>query len=174
MPLCCRLGPTVRCYSDNVLTARESDADVLDAYRLLIADVYELAGTSRATSDRLAAIVGQTAARWHVMSAVSDGPETVPAIAHRLGQARQSVQRVVHDLDEAGLVEMRRNPIHARSPLVALTPAGAATLEQIFVASEQNRSELLERSGVSSARLHAARRTIRALLEAFAEMADDH
>ena len=164
---------TGRCYCDRVLTDRELDTDVLDAYRSLIADVYELAGASRATSDRLAATVGQTAARWHVMSVISDDPQTVPAIAQRLGQARQSVQRVVHDLADAGLVELRPNPIHERSPLVVLTRNGNATLDRIFAASEQNRSELLQRAGVSSARLHAAQRTIRTLLAAFGEIADD-
>jgi DNA-binding MarR family transcriptional regulator len=160
---------TASCYYANMLSSTKHDAQLLDAYRLLIADVYELAGASRATSDRLAARVGHTAARWHVLSVVSDGARSVPEIAHRLGQARQSVQRVVHDLCNAGLVELHRNPMHARSPLVALTDTGAATLDQIFQASEQNRLELLDRSGVSTARLHTARKTIRALLDAFAE-----
>jgi DNA-binding MarR family transcriptional regulator len=155
-----------------MLAISKHDVDILDAYRLLIADVYELAGTSRSTSDRLAARVGQTAARWHVMSVLSDGAHTVPAIAHRLGQARQSVQRVVHDVHAEGLVELRPNPIHARSPLVALTPTGAATLDQVFEASEENRRQLLDRSGVSTTRLLAARKTIRALLDAFAEIDD--
>ena len=54
---------------------------ILDAYRLLIADVYELAGASRRTSDDLARAVGQTAARWHVLSALSDAPRSVPSAA---------------------------------------------------------------------------------------------
>jgi hypothetical protein len=43
----------------------------LEAYRLFIADVYELAGQSRRTSESLARELGQTAARWHVLSVLS-------------------------------------------------------------------------------------------------------
>jgi len=142
--------------------------DAVAAYRLLIADVYELAGTSRRTSERMAADLGQTAARWHVMSVVSDGARTVPAIAHRLGHARPSVQRIVHDLEAVGLVELRPNPLHARSPLVALTEPGAKTLERLFDDSARSRTELLARAGVSAGRLLEARETLRALLDAFA------
>jgi DNA-binding MarR family transcriptional regulator len=141
--------------------------DAFTAYRLLIADVYELAGTSRDTSEAIAAQVGQTAARWHVMSVVSEEAQTVPAIAQRLGQARQSVQRVVNDLVDAGLVELIDNPLHARSPHVALTRKGGSTLEQLFTTSERDRVALLARSGVSTKRLLAARAALRALIDAF-------
>src|SRR5438309_10079220 len=94
-----------------------------EAYRLLVADVYELAGESRRSSDALAGRVGQTTARWHVLSVVSDGPRTVASAARRLGLARQSVQRVVDDLVAAGQLALRDNPDHARAPLVA--PTGA-------------------------------------------------
>lgn len=147
--------------------------DAVDAYRLLIADVYELAGVSRDTSERLAAEVGQTAARWHVLSAASEAPQTVPAIARRLGLTRQSVQRVVHDLCDAGLVELRTNPAHARSPLVALTAAGTSTLAKLWAASERSRADLLQRAGVTAEQLIEARRTIRALLDAFAATGSD-
>src|ERR1700755_3083959 len=52
-----------------------------DQYRLLMADVYELAGLSRRTSEAIARDLGQTAARWHVLSVLSAGPCTVPAAA---------------------------------------------------------------------------------------------
>lgn len=58
----------------------------LRGYRLLMADVYELAGRSRATTQDIAGeVVGQTAARWHVMSVITDQDRTVPAVARRLG-----------------------------------------------------------------------------------------
>ena len=53
------------------------DADLPGAYRLLVAEVYELAGRSRRTSDALARAAGQSVARWHLMSVVSDGPRSV-------------------------------------------------------------------------------------------------
>src|SRR5215475_7517640 len=143
-------------------TAIVPSMDAVAAYRLLIADVYELAGTSRRTSEHMAAQLGQTAARWHVMSVISEGAQTVPAIAHRLGQARPSVQRVVHDLSAAGLVELQPNPLHARSQLVVLTDLGAKTLDRLFHDSADQRAGLLERAGVSADQLLAARATLRA------------
>lgn len=141
--------------------------DRLDAYRRLIADVYELAGASRRTSEKIAAEVGHTAARWHVMSVVSDGPRTVPAIARRLGQSRQGVQRVVNDLAATDVVALEDNPDHARSPLVSLTPDGHALLERLLRRSAASRTALLDRSGLAATELAGARQVLRALLDAF-------
>lgn len=144
-------------YTGNVL---------LDAYRLLIADVYELAGASRRTSDDLARSVGQTAARWHVLSALSDGPRTVPSTARRLGLAPQSVQRVVDDLVRGGQMAATVNPDHVRSQLFELTEAGRATLTALFAQSDAVRGEMLQRSGLTEQQLDGARTVIRALLSA--------
>ena len=81
-----------------------------EAYRLLVADVYELAGRSRATSEAIAQRHQQTAARWHLLSVLRDEAMTVPGIARRLGQSRQSVQRVADDLIAAGCVRWRPTP----------------------------------------------------------------
>lgn len=141
----------------------------LPPYRRLIADVYELAGISRHTSEQIARELGQTAARWHVMSVVSDDALTVPAIARRLGLARQSVQRVVDEMVDAGLVTREPNPDHQRSPLMALTAEGRAVLDELFRRSSANRAALLDRAGVSVTELDGARRVVRALLVAFGE-----
>jgi DNA-binding MarR family transcriptional regulator len=141
----------------------------LAGYRLLIADVYELAGESRRTSEGLAREAGQSAARWHVLSVLSDGPRTVPSAARRLGLARQSVQRVVDDLVATGQLELRANPDHARSPLAALTDAGAATLARLVRRSDADRAALLARAGVDRADLDRARDVLRRLLAAMAE-----
>lgn len=141
----------------------------LPPYRRLIADVYELSGISRDTSEQIARELGQTAARWHVMSVVSDAALTVPAIARRLGLARQSVQRVVDDMAGAGLVAREPNPDHQRSPLVVLTADGRAVMDELFRRSTTDRAALLDRAGVSATELDEARRVIRALLAAFDE-----
>src|SRR5215203_5371736 len=141
----------------------------LAAYRLLIADVYELAGASRRTSEGLARGVGQSAARWHVLSVVSDGPRTVASAARRLGLARQSVQRVVDDLVAAGQAELRPNPDHARAPLVALTEAGVRSLDQLVRRSDADRAALLARAGVDRADLDRARDVLRRVLAAVQE-----
>src|ERR1039457_1614568 len=70
---------------------------------VLVADVYELAGSFRELGDTIARKAGQTQARGQVLSAASAGGKTVPQIARRLGYARQSVQRVVDILGEMQL-----------------------------------------------------------------------
>jgi DNA-binding MarR family transcriptional regulator len=135
----------------------------VEAYRLLIADVYELAGLSRRTSEELARAVGCTAAQWHVLSVLSDGPRTVPSAARRLGLAPQSVQRVVGDLVASGHLAAVDNPDHARSPLMRLTEQGQATLDELFARSTDNRAEVLAVAGVTAAELAAAREVLRKL-----------
>ena len=139
---------------------------LVEEYRLLIADVYELAGRSRRTSEDLARAVGQTAARWHVLSVLSDGPRTVPSAARRLGLAPQSVQRVVGDLVASGHLEAVDNPDHARSPLMRLTALGRETLDDLFTRSSDNRADVLTRAGVTAEELTAAREVLRKLTAA--------
>ena len=140
--------------------------EVVAAYRLLIADVYELAGLSRRTSEDLARSVGQTAARWHVLSVLSDGPRTVPAAARRLGLAPQSGQRVVGDLLDSGHVEAVDNPDHVRSPLMRLTALGRETVTGLFTRSDDDRAALLARAEVTADELAAARGVLRRLVGA--------
>lgn len=144
----------------------------LQAYRLLIADVFELAGRSRSTSEQIASSRGQTAARWHVMSVVSEEALNVPSIARRLGLTRQSVQRVVKDLAGEGLVALVSNPDHARSSLVTLTEQGSHVMDELFERSEASRTVLLDRAGLNPEELLGARRVVRMLLAAFEETAD--
>jgi DNA-binding MarR family transcriptional regulator len=134
--------------------------DLYEAYRLLVADVYELAGLSRRTSDDLAAEIGQTTARWHVMSVLLDGPRTVPEIAERLGLTRQSVQRVVDDLVAAGSVTIEDNPAHRRSHLIDLTRAGARAVDRLVERASVDRGAELRDGGVTIDELVAARATV--------------
>lgn len=153
----------------SLLSRRQYAVDVdddLEAYRLLIADVYELAGQSRRTSEALARALGQTAARWHVLSVLSDQPRTVASAARRLGLARQSVQRVVDDLVEDGHVELRPNPDHVRASLAALTPAGQQALAALVRHGDEERRALLEEAQVRAGDLLAARLVLARLLTA--------
>jgi DNA-binding MarR family transcriptional regulator len=136
---------------------------LVEEYRLLVADVYELAGQSRRTSEDLARAVGQTAARWHVLSVLSDEPRTVPAAARRLGLAPQSVQRVVGDLVAGGHLEAVDNPDHARSPLMRVTDVGRATLDELFSRSADDRAAVLARAEVTAGELATAREVLRKL-----------
>ncbi|WIV55959.1 MarR family winged helix-turn-helix transcriptional regulator [Amycolatopsis nalaikhensis] len=140
--------------------------DEVTGYRLLIADVYELAGLSRRISEREAAAHDTTVARWHVLSAVSEEALTVPAIGRRLGLVRQAVQRVVDDLVEAGQLRAEPNPAHRRSPLFACTPEGADVLDHLWAESEPARRETVAAAGVTVGELREARAVLRRLIDA--------
>lgn len=140
------------------------------AYRLLIADVYELAGLSRRISDRDAAAVGSTAARWHLLSALSEKPATVAEVARRLGQTRQSVQRVADDLTSSGDLARQQNPAHARSDLYTLTKQGAKLLKRLWAVSTPSRERVLNDAGLTTKKLVAASTHIRALRDAVRQL----
>jgi DNA-binding MarR family transcriptional regulator len=106
-------------------------ADEADEIALLIADVFELAGLLRRSGEAVAAVEGQTQARWQLLSVVSDQALTVPQAARRLGLTRQGVQRVANDLVAAGLAELIPNPDHRTSPLLAPTGNGRGVLQAI-------------------------------------------
>lgn len=143
-----------------------SPSELVTEYRLLMAEVYELAGRSRRTSERDAAALGTTVARWHVLSVVSEEAMTVPEIARRLGQVRQGVQRVVDELVDGGQLETSPNPRRARSPRLRPTGSGTRMLERLWAESEPRRAEMLAGSGVGATDLRQARRTVRRLLDA--------
>jgi DNA-binding MarR family transcriptional regulator len=136
------------------------------SYRLLIAEVYELAGRSVQTSEAIARRHGQTAARWHVMSVLADRDASASAIARRLGQARQSVHRVAADLLAASLLQAIPNPDHQRSPLLRLTETGHRVLEALTDDSARDRADRLTAAGLAPAQLDQARQVLRSLIDA--------
>ena len=140
--------------------------DPVEAYRLLIADVYELAGLSRRISEADAAAHGSTAARWHLLSVVSEAPLTVSAAARRLGLPRQAVQRVADDLVACGHAAKRPNPGHARAPLIEPTDEGRAVLDALWRRSDAARRAALDAAGLDPADLLAARAVLRRLATA--------
>jgi DNA-binding MarR family transcriptional regulator len=139
---------------------------------LLIADVYELAGRLRRSGDVLARELGQSQARWQVLSVISGGDWTIPHIGDRLGVTRQSVQRIADELAADNLATFAPNPHHRRSPFLHPTGRGRDVLQRL---TEANRS----RSGtlgaqVSARDLAATRRTVAALLTDLREEEDNH
>ncbi len=112
---------------------------------LLIADVFQLAGAFRIIGDEIASDVGQTQARWQVLSAASANNKTVPQIARRLGFARQSVQRTADLLVDDGLAEYTVNVDHKKSPFLLLTRRGERVLAKITAAAA-GRNEAIARA----------------------------
>lgn len=92
-------------------------------------EIFRLSGMLMAEGDRLTEDLGLTSARWKILGAIDieQRPLTVAQIARRMGLARQSVQRIVGELEKAGHVALVANPDHKRSPFVARTVQGEKT-----------------------------------------------
>ena len=134
-------------------------------FPLIVADVYELAGRFRSEGESIAATVGQTQARWQVMSAASAAPFTVPQIARRLGVTRQNVQRIADLLVDEGWATFESNPDHRGSPHLMLTKRGQTALAQLSKAAARNHAKLAGRlAGTDIGVLHRGlRRMIAAM-----------
>ena len=67
--------------------------------------------------------------RWQALGELNDvdDPLTVSQMARRMGLTRQSVQRLMDGMAEAGFVKFVENPADQRAMLVALTKKGRAT-----------------------------------------------
>jgi DNA-binding MarR family transcriptional regulator len=91
----------------------------------------------------------------------AQGPTPVPRIARSRGVSRQHIQTIVNDLLDEGLVELRDNPAHRRSCLIALTAVGAATIAGI---RDTERTVLGDAfSDFDTAKVRAATQTLRAV-----------
>jgi DNA-binding MarR family transcriptional regulator len=103
-----------------------------DAMTDLIIETFRLNGRLLAAGDSLVADIGLTSARWQVLGAVALSPDPLPVahIAKAMGLARQSVQRLVNEMERDGLLSFRANPNHQRAKLVLLTPSGKAAYDR--------------------------------------------
>ncbi|HEX4020418.1 MAG TPA: helix-turn-helix domain-containing protein [Acidobacteriaceae bacterium] len=136
---------------------------------LLVADVYQLAGAFRQWGDGIAGEVGQTQARWQVLSAASVGGRTVAQLARRLGYARQSVQRTADLLVTDGLAKYASNMDHRKSPHLELTQHGDDALKTLTAAAGQEHKKLAaaaSAAGVNTTELQTALDVIRQMCAA--------
>jgi len=101
-------------------------------FTALVVEAFRVYGVLIALGDRLSAGTGLTSARWQVLGAIAlGGPLTVAQIARTMGLTRQNVQRLVDDLETAGIVRRTAHPDSRRARLVALTDAGRAAYSQV-------------------------------------------
>ena len=135
---------------------------------VIIADVYELAGRFRDCGEAIARTVGQTQARWQVLSAASAAPHSVPQLARVLGVTRQNVQRIADLLVAEGSAQYQDNPDHRASPHLVLTKRGRAALEQLTKAAGGYHARLARK--LSPADISSIQRGLRRLLEAIADI----
>jgi DNA-binding MarR family transcriptional regulator len=99
--------------------------------------------------------------RTILLALAEAGPQTVSRLARARGQARQRIQPLMNALIRDGLVLAAANPMHKQSPLMTLTAAGLAHVEDI----RSREGALLERlqMTVSAARLHEAASVLEAV-----------
>ena len=107
--------------------------------------VFDVNGLLLRSGERVTRPLGQSSARWQVLGRAGYRPQTVAQMAHDMGHARQSVQRIADALASDGLVAYRDNPADKRARLVALTPAGAAVLDAIYARDREWSRGLLAR-----------------------------
>ena len=135
---------------------------------IIIADIYELAGRFRDCGEAIARTVGQTQARWQVLSAASAAPHSVPQLARVLGVTRQNVQRIADLLVAEGSAQYQDNPDHRASPHLVLTKRGRAALEQLTKAAGGYHARLARK--LSPADIVSIQRGLRRLLEAMTDI----
>jgi DNA-binding MarR family transcriptional regulator len=112
---------------------RKTANTAADAMVELIGQSFRLNSRLLITADRMSREAGLTAARWQVLSAVTQAtqPPTISDIARLLGLTRQSVQQVGDALAKDGLIIYQPNPKHRRASLVVVTKKAAKLLEQL-------------------------------------------
>ena len=97
------------------------------AFTAVVLEVFRLNGALLAAGNALCRGTGLTSARWQVLGAVAmqERPLSAAQIARLMGQTRQSVQRIVDELEGEGIVERVAHPEHRRARPVRLTERGA-------------------------------------------------
>ncbi|MEN3146311.1 MarR family transcriptional regulator [Neorhizobium sp. IRAMC:178] len=130
--------------------------DVDEMVTTLALTVFRANGALIAAGDSLTAPFGLSSARWQVMGAVelAGQPLTVAQIARNMGLARQSVQRLIDELERDGIVALDENPHHKRARLVRLTLQGREAYAAIMKEWHAMAARLAE--GMNATGLRAA------------------
>ncbi|GAA4484077.1 helix-turn-helix domain-containing protein [Microbacterium panaciterrae] len=102
-----------------------------EAFTSFVVEVAALGHFMTAAGEAIARHGGLTLARWVVLDAVAEQPQTVAQVGRLRGMARQPVQRVADLLAEEGLAEFNENPRHRRAKLLAPTARGRQVLGTI-------------------------------------------
>jgi DNA-binding MarR family transcriptional regulator len=114
-------------------TVKKIDIASADAMVEFIGQSFRLNSRLQLTADRMSREVGLSAARWQLLSVVTQAtdPMTISDIARRMGLARQSVQQVADALSEEGLISYQPNPKHQRASLVVARKKAEKLIEQL-------------------------------------------
>jgi DNA-binding MarR family transcriptional regulator len=136
--------------------------------------VFAINGLLLRSGERVTRPLGQSSARWQVLGRAGYRPQTVAQMAHEMGHARQSVQRIADALAADGLIAYRDNPADKRARLVALTAQGEAILTAIYARDQEWSRALLDRLDPAQlVAVAAALDTIGGILAAYMDEEDD-
>ncbi len=104
----------------------------------LVLEVFRLNGEFLAAGDALVGDIGLTSARWQVLGAIALSPVSLPVahLARNMGLTRQSVQRLVDEMKNEGLIDYAPNRHHRRAKLVLLTNKGEAAFRAAMARQE--------------------------------------
>jgi DNA-binding MarR family transcriptional regulator len=124
-------------------------------------EVRHLFQVLKSLADAVHKDAGLTASTRAVMEAIAEGPRTVPDIARSKSVTRQHIQLLVDELARSDLVELKANPAHLRSPLIALSRKG----ETVFASMRRREAPLIERlaAGLDARKAAATVQTLTAL-----------
>jgi DNA-binding MarR family transcriptional regulator len=111
----------------------------------LTSEVRRLFQTLKALADAVHEDAGLNASNRAVLESLVDSPRTVPDIARQKSVTRQHIQLIADELLGMKLIELRDNPAHRRSPLLALTREGKTAFAEI----RKREVPLLERLGTA-------------------------
>jgi DNA-binding MarR family transcriptional regulator len=134
---------------------QDSLISLIDAIRLAFNQM-------RSSADAAHADLGITAALRAVLERLArGGPQTVPDMARARNVSRQHIQKIVDGLGEAGLIDMKANPAHKRSPLIVLSAEG----RKLFAIIEKREVAILASIGknLQGDNLAAATKTLKTL-----------
>jgi len=97
-----------------------------DIFTEIVLETFKVSGLLTTEGDRLTEAHGLSSARWKILGSLvrSNSPLTVSQIARIMGQARQSVQRLVDVMHKGEILNLINNPNHKRAKLVVLTTKG--------------------------------------------------
>ena len=128
---------------------------------------WELGETSRMLRrqfNRHAAAVGATSAQWRAMFWLSRQPGMKQVeLAERLDVEPITAGRTIDRLEEAGLVERRRDPVDRRAWRLFLTDQAAPMIDQLKLVAEQVLAGAL--AGIGKDEIAAMRGTLEKIRE---------
>jgi DNA-binding MarR family transcriptional regulator len=147
--------------------------DRVASFTELVLTVFRVNGALLNAGDALVRDTGLTSARWQVLGALanSSGSRTVPQIARAMGLTRQSVQRLVNDLERLGIVTLNPNPDHARAKLAVMTKKGEAAYAEALRRQPPWADELTR--GLVASDIDAAKRVLAVIADRLGEAATE-